>query len=98
MRWLALITLALILSSCGKQEPAATAPVGPPTLASDQLVIAKVRTITPGFEYPAVIEALQNAAIRPEVQAPLRRNHFTAGDLVEKGTLLVELDPAKFQS
>ena len=98
MTRLALIALTVILSSCDKQEQTAPSPAGPPTLTSDQLVIASVRTIRPGFEYPAVIEALQNAAIRPEVQAPLLRNHFIAGDLIEEGQLLVELDPAKFNS
>lgn len=99
VRLLALPLLALILAACGKQDavPEATGPVALP-LPESSIAIATVRSLQPGFEHPGVIEAVQEAKIQPEVAATIIAIHFAAGDLVEKGQVLIELDPASFKA
>ena len=96
---LAATTLVLLIAGCGKQE-ASPPPQGPVAfpLAQSSLAVAAERTIQPGFEHPGVIEAIQEARIRPEVAATVTAIHFAAGDIVEAGQLLMELDTADYQS
>jgi RND family efflux transporter MFP subunit len=93
--------LAAVASGCGKQEPAApdasATPLARP-IAASAVVKAERRTLRPGFELPAVIEAVQSASIRPEVSATLKATHFSPGDVVEEGKLLVELDDSKYRA
>jgi RND family efflux transporter MFP subunit len=92
---------AAIATGCGKQEPAAPdTSAEPPArpIAASSVVKAERRTLRPGFELPAVIEAVQSASIRPEVSATLKATHFAPGDVVDEGQLLVELDDSKYQA
>ncbi len=95
------IFFAALATGCGKKEPAApdasAAPLARP-IAAGSVVKAERRTLNPGFELPAVIEAVQSASIRPEISATLQAIHFAPGDIVEQGQLLVELDDAKYQA
>ncbi len=91
--------VALCLGACGKdpasETPAATAPAALPMPASS-ISVVEIRQLRPQFSYPGVIEALQEAQVRPEVSARLTATHFTAGEVVEQGALLVELDQSQF--
>jgi RND family efflux transporter MFP subunit len=95
------LSVAIALAGCGKdpatETPAATGPAALPIPASSVSLVEK-RMVRPSFSYPGVIEALQQALVRPEVSARLIATHFSAGDVVEKGALLVELDQSQFQA
>ena len=90
----------LLLGGCDKLGPApAAAPQKQDiVLPKSAIYEAEKRSLRPEFKLPAITEAEQDASIRPEVQAPIKANHFRAGDLVKKGDLLVELEPAKFHA
>lgn len=95
---LALLVLsAALLGGCGGEDaPAVSGPVAV-NLPESAITVAKRREVRPEFRLPAAIEAIQSAAIRPQISARLVANHFTAGDMVEKGQLLVELDNTEVQ-
>lgn len=96
-----LAVATVVLTSCGKDEsetPPVKAPAAIPSLPSSAIAIAEERTIQPRFTQPALVEAVQSAQIRSDVSANLLANRFTAGQLVKKGDLLVELDPAQFEA
>lgn len=99
VRLLALSLLALTLTGCGKRDaaPEATGPVALP-LPQSSIAIASLRSIQPGFEHPGVIEAVQQAKVQPEVAATITAIHFAAGDIVEKGQALIDLDPASYKA
>jgi RND family efflux transporter MFP subunit len=89
------------LTGCGKSaDEAVTADKGPTPvmLSGSAVMVAKVRSVYPKFELPAIVEAVQSARVKPEVSTTVTANHFTAGDMVEQGQLLVELDDARFQA
>lgn len=98
-RLLALPLLALILAGCAKEDatPQATGPVALP-LPESSIAIATVRSLQPGFEHPGVIEAVQQAKVQPEVSATIAAIQFAAGDIVERGQVLMTLDPASYQA
>ncbi|NDV49601.1 efflux RND transporter periplasmic adaptor subunit [Salipiger sp. PrR003] len=57
----------------------------------------ETQSIRPSFTHPARIEALNTASIRPTVQAQITAMHITAGDFVEEGDLLVEMDETHYR-
>jgi len=93
------ILLALfILNACDQsQDKAPIVEAGPAavTLSGDAVMTAVVRSIRPEFSLPAIVEEVQSAKIRPQVTATIKTNHFTAGDIVTQGQLLVEMDDAR---
>ena len=96
------VLVILSLTGCGdsdapEQKTAAAAPAAT-MLNASAVIVAEKKTLHPEFRLPAVIEAIQQAKIIADVPAPLIKNHFTAGDLVKKGQLLVELDPAQYKA
>ena len=96
-----LLLLCVTFAGCGKSgDEVAVADKGPAAvmLSGSAVMVAKVRTIYPHFELPAIIEAVQSARVRPELLTFVTANHFTAGDMVKQGQLLVELDDAKFRA
>jgi RND family efflux transporter MFP subunit len=98
----AILLCSAVLAGCGKSaDKAATTAAEVPAarpIAAAAVATAEVRSLQPGFEHPAVIEAMQSASIRAEVSATLVASHFSPGDIVEKDALLVELDDAKYQA
>lgn len=89
----------LVLAGCSKEDSeSAPAAAAAPSLPSSAVAIATERTVQPRFTQPALVEAVQSAQIKSDVAANLLANRFTAGQLVKKGDLLVELDPAKFNA
>ncbi|MCA0871468.1 efflux RND transporter periplasmic adaptor subunit [Seohaeicola saemankumensis] len=51
----------------------------------------------PSFQHPARIEALQTATVRPIVRGQITAIHVTAGQVVTKGSLLIELDATDYR-
>ena len=93
-----MLLASLLLNACDRSQdtatPAATGPAAV-TLVGSAVMIAEIRSIKPEFTLPAIVEAVQNAKIRPQVSSTVKANHFVAGDIVEEGQLLVELDDAR---
>ena len=67
-------------------------------LPSSSIVVAGIREVKPSFEYPAVVEAVQLARIRPEISAVVKAIHVSAGLTVQKGDLLLEFDDSTYAS
>lgn len=67
-------------------------------LPASSIVIAGIQEVRPSFEYPAVVEAVQLARVRPEISAVLKKIHFTPGKTVNKGDLLLEFDDSTYTS
>lgn len=101
------VFLAVTLAACDQQAdapiekantetPSVQAPAAPP---APLVVVAEaaIRRIQPGFEFPALIEAVETAATHPQVAGVVKKRSITPGALVKKGDLLVELDDADYQ-
>ena len=61
------------------------------------VINTEMRTIQPGFEYPATIEAVETAAMRPQVAGVVKRRNITPGSLVNEGDLLMVIDDADYR-
>ncbi len=87
--------LGLALAGCGG-DPASenSAPVEPAAIPIPAASVgtATLKTFSPEFSYPAVIEPIQQANARVDLSARIKAINFTAGDRVEEGDLLVEFD------
>lgn len=96
-----LVLFIFITTGCGKsadEEAVVNKGPAPVILTGSAVMVAEVRTIHPKFVLPAIIETVQSARIKPEVAATVTANHFVAGDMVEQGKLLVELDDSTFKA
>jgi membrane fusion protein (multidrug efflux system) len=87
------LSFAVLLGACGKQEAPAQGGGLPPPAA------VTVETVTPGrvsvsFEYVGRLEASREVEIRPRVAALIERRHFEEGAPVKAGALLYTLDSA----
>lgn len=94
-------TLAMVISGCEKPEQQQTVTESTPQaipLPASAVQVTSRRKIQPQFRHPGVIEALQEALIRPQVSARLLATKFSAGDIVEEGDLLVELDASEYEA
>lgn len=107
----ALFTCVVVVFACGCQEHAKTdAEVTEDkgaTLSKDlkndslprvAVIEAQQVAIQPGFEVPAIIEAIQTASVHPEVNALIKKMHITPGAFVKKGDLLVELEESEYRA
>ncbi len=56
----------------------------------------RVESIRPSFEHPGVIEAVRTASVRPTIRARIETVNITAGDIVEEGQLLLELEQTDY--
>lgn len=95
------VPLALLLLSCkpaGEEEGAA--PVAPTRfpLPASALSVAEQRNVRPSFEFPAVVEAIQTADYRAQISAVIETIHFTPGQMVTEGDLMIEFDRADFET
>jgi RND family efflux transporter MFP subunit len=97
------LILPILLFSCGKSGEESSTSDSTPTIAEApppevRVVKAQKRSIQPGFEYPAVIEAIEQAAIKPQIAATVVERNITPGAMVNKGDLLIRLDDAEFKA
>lgn len=85
---------AMVLSACGSPEAAsqAEAPAAP------QVSVAQVvnERITEWDEFTGRLQAPQTVTLVPRVSGYIEQIHFTEGALVNKGELLVQIDPQPF--
>ena len=86
------LALALALSACGKEQPAAPpAPtVGVVTLTKESAELTN--------ELPGRIAALETADVRPQITGVIRRRLFTEGSNVQAGQLLYEIEDSPYRA
>ncbi|WP_213999423.1 efflux RND transporter periplasmic adaptor subunit [Arsukibacterium sp.] len=84
----------LVLTACG--NPQASGPAQPP--AAPAVSVAKVvyERITEWDEFTGRLQAPQTVALVPRVSGYIEQVHFEEGALVNKGDLLVQIDPRPF--
>ena len=84
-----LIALFLIAVACGSKDQRTAQ--GPPTIS---VVVKEVTTIDAAYydEYPAVVKALNEVELRPQVNGYITGIHFKEGDKVKKGQSLYSID------
>lgn len=80
--------------------PCLAAPLLAQQAAPDPIALVRrveTKSIWPSFTHPAKIEALDTASVRPTVQAQITALHITAGEIVQKGELLIEMDDLDYK-
>ena len=98
-RYIAL-ALALSLTACSEppSDQSQKKQIPKKVIQPDHIVRSVERSFSPSFSHPGVIEAIQSAKIRPAISAIIKANHFSAGQMVDKGDLLVELADDQYQA
>lgn len=83
-----LIGLLIVAVGCGNNQQA---PQGPPPVA---VVTHEVKTDDVAFyeEYPAIVKALNEVELRPQVNGYITAIHFKEGEKVKKGQKLYSID------
>jgi len=85
--------LTLTLTACGKQE----VQVAPPAPAVSVYSI-KSQPVGGYREFVARTEAFKEANLRARVEGELLERHFREGSIVEKGQVLLKIDPAAYKA
>jgi membrane fusion protein, multidrug efflux system len=82
------LILVLLVTACGKDEKAMQ---GPPAI---QVAVQTVGTSDAAYydEYPALVRALQEVELRPQVSGYITAIHFNEGQQVRKGQKLYSID------
>lgn len=85
---------AVVLSACGQPEAANQAEAPP----APQVTVAQVvsERITEWDEFTGRLQAPETVNLMPRVSGYIDQVHFTEGALVNKGDLLVQIDPKPF--
>jgi len=85
---------ALVLAACGNPEAANQAPAP----AAPEVSVAQVvyERITEWDEFTGRLQAPQTVNLVPRVSGYIEQVHFSEGALVQKGELLVQIDPRAF--
>jgi RND family efflux transporter MFP subunit len=84
--------LALVTLAC---QQAAPPPPPPPEVVVSQPV---QREIVEWDEYTGRLEAVDSVEVRPRVGGYLQSIHFTDGSMVDKGSLLFQIDPRPYEA
>lgn len=85
---------ALVLTACGNPEAANQSTAA----AAPQVSVAQVvyERITEWDEFTGRLQAPQTVNLMPRVSGYIEQVHFSEGALVQKGDLLVQIDPRPF--
>jgi RND family efflux transporter MFP subunit len=92
---LAALPLAFLIAACGQNQQAAPAAPPPPPVAVAQPV---KRNIVDYDEYVGRFVAINSVEVRARVSGYLDQIHFTDGQMVKQGDLLVTIDRRPFQT
>ncbi len=84
---------SLLLISCGKKEPVMKHPA--PAVS---VYTISTEDIGSYREFVARTEASKEANLRARVEGELIERHFKEGSVVEKGQVLLKIDPAAYQA
>jgi membrane fusion protein (multidrug efflux system) len=88
------LSLLAVAAACGNKGPAA--PAGPPAV---NVSVQEVRKGDAAYyaEYPAIVRALNEVELRPQVSGYITGIHFKEGERVKKGQQLYSIDPQQSQ-
>ena len=89
--WVALPAVLLIVLGDRGETAAQTAPAAPEKL------IESYRGIEQLFRFEGRVEASQRAAVSTRIDGVVEAIHFKGGEIVERGDLLISLDPTDMQ-
>ncbi|MEH2255315.1 efflux RND transporter periplasmic adaptor subunit [Nostoc sp.] len=92
----AVFLTALLLSACGKKDPAATAK-GPPS-AAVKLQTVGTATLKESAEFVGTLEAEERITLQPQIQGRIERILVANGDRVKQGTLIATLSADQTQA
>ena len=92
------VSLAAVLTGCGKDEKAAGAPGGGMPPANVGVVTVGAQPVALATELPGRIEALRTAQVRARVNGVVLKRLFTEGSEVKAGQQLFLIDPAQYQA
>ena len=95
MRSFTIVPLLLtFVVACNDSTIAKTAPAAP------HVVIETIQEtqMRPQFDFIGRTEATEDVSIRAQVEGVLLKRHFTAGDDIQKGDLLFEIDSVPYQT
>ncbi|MEH2316471.1 efflux RND transporter periplasmic adaptor subunit [Nostoc sp.] len=87
---------ALLLSGCGKKDPAATAKGPPPTVVKVQEVATA--TLKESSEFVGTLEAEERVTLKPQIEGRIERILIANGDRVKQGTLIAILSADQTQA
>ena len=85
------LPVLILLFACSEEAP-------PPQLT--EVVVDQVKMVPykPSFSYVGRIQARDDVKIQAKVTGYLKEWHFKEGDLIKKGALLYQIDPAQFEA
>ncbi|RZJ68072.1 MAG: efflux RND transporter periplasmic adaptor subunit [Flavobacterium sp.] len=86
---IAIITSAILFTSCGKKEEQAQQPAGPMPFPVEKVT---KQDATVFQEYTANLEGRQNVEIRPKVNGFIQKIYVDEGQQVRKGQLLFKIE------
>ncbi len=88
--------LLVTAAACGRAPaPAAGPPAGPVEVG---VVTVRAERVVLTTELPGRTAAYLVADVRPQVNGLIQERAFTEGSMVEKGSLLYQIDPAPYQA
>ena len=89
------ILILLVAAACGKSNQAGMQ--GPPPVP---VVVHQVGTANAPYydEYPAIVKALNEVELRPQVNGYITGIHFQEGERVKKGQKLYSIDPQQSEA
>ena len=96
---LLLLIAALTAAACGGDAPTAQAPAAaafPPT--DVQTIALTPKPIAQSSEFVATIRSLRSMTVQPQVEGLVRQIFVTAGDRVQAGAPLLQIDPDRQQA
>jgi membrane fusion protein (multidrug efflux system) len=85
----------LLLCGCGKSADKAAARVAP----AMEVEVVTIQRITPEWKqtYPARVDGMRHAEVRPRVSGILVKRLYTEGSFVKEGEVLFQIDPVPFE-
>jgi multidrug efflux system membrane fusion protein len=87
------LALAIALAACTRGEANDAAPAGPMPVP---VAAPELRSIPLTIDLPGHVEAIERVELRPRVGGFVTRIAFREGARVQKGELLVQIDPAPY--
>jgi len=99
MHRIILIVLLFVAAGCGRGEPAAAgagAAAFPP--ADVQTITLQPKPVPRSSEFVGTVQSLRSTTVQPQVDGFVRRIFVKAGDRVDAGAPLVQIDPDRQQA
>jgi len=96
MTGVAIVTLTLILTACGKPPAKGGGMFGGPAPVS--IITAKAEDLPIKLEYPAQTQGIREAEVRARVSGILIKRNYVEGSKVKAGQSLFTIDPSPFEA